>query len=150
VGEDREIEASGKSTHGNTYTSSKKHDTGRGSNIDSEKEEVWSKGNSKVPLALETKPSTHDNSSLPLVPEDELAYPEGGIEAWLVVLGGWCGMFCSLGIASTLATFQAYVLENQLSSYSASQVGWTFSIWTFLTFAYFIYVDPLFDVYGPG
>lgn len=97
----------------------------------------------------DTKLPPPDNASLLLTPEDEVTYPEGGLTAWLVVLGGWCGMFCSLGIANTLATFQAYISENQLSSYSSSQIGWIFSIWTFLTFVCGIYVGPLFDVYGP-
>lgn len=24
-------------------------------------------------------------------------FPDGGVEAWLVVLGGWCCLFCSFG-----------------------------------------------------
>jgi len=29
-----------------------------------------------------------DGSALPLIPEDDFHYPEGGLKAWLVVFGG--------------------------------------------------------------
>jgi len=84
-----------------------------------------------------------------LSPEIVHIYPEGGFRAWLVVLGSFCAMFASLGIANSLASFQAYISENQLSSHSPGQIGWIFSIYTFLSFACGIYIGPLFDVYGP-
>ncbi len=80
---------------------------------------------------------------------DEHVYLEGGLRAWLVVFGSWCAMFASLGIANTLASFQAYISKNQLSDYSPGQIGWIFSIYAFLSFACGIYIGPLFDVYGP-
>jgi MFS family permease len=88
-------------------------------------------------------------SNTPPFTEEEFTYPEGGLRAWLVVVGSWCGIFASFGIGNTLATFQAYFSEHQLASYSPSQIGWIFSIWTFLTFACGIYTGSLFDVYGP-
>ncbi|KAF8861246.1 MFS general substrate transporter [Acephala macrosclerotiorum] len=90
-----------------------------------------------------------ENSSTSLNAEEEYAYPEGGFRAWLVVFGSWCAMFASLGIANTLASFQAYISRNQLSTYTPDQIGWIFSIYTFLSFACGIYIGPLFDVYGP-
>ncbi|KUJ17280.1 MFS general substrate transporter [Mollisia scopiformis] len=88
-------------------------------------------------------------SSASVSAEYEHVYPEGGARAWLVVFGSWCAMFASLGIANTLASFQAYLSKNQLSGYSPGQIGWIFSIYTFLSFACGIYIGPLFDVYGP-
>ncbi|CAG8952890.1 hypothetical protein HYFRA_00007604, partial [Hymenoscyphus fraxineus] len=79
----------------------------------------------------------------------EDAYPEGGLQAWLVVFGAWCGMFASLGVGSTLATFQAHLSVNQMASYSPEQIGWIFSIYAFLTFGCGIYTGSLFDIYGP-
>jgi MFS family permease len=116
------------------------------SNMRTEKEVGQEEHSSSIPETPETKspdrPASQD-------PEEEFTYPEGGLQAWLVVFGGWCGMFCSLGFANTLATLQAYISQHQLASYSSSQIGWIFSIWTFLTFACGIYTGPLFDVYGP-
>lgn len=79
----------------------------------------------------------------------EYIYPKGGLQAWLVVFGSWCALFASLGIANTLASFQAYISQDQLSSYSPSQTGWIFSLYIFLTFGCGIYIGPIFDVYGP-
>ncbi|KAJ8071097.1 hypothetical protein OCU04_001440 [Sclerotinia nivalis] len=81
--------------------------------------------------------------------EDEYKYPEGGLQAWLVVLGSWCGMFCSFGIANSTGSFQAYLAANQLASYSDSQIGWIFSLYSFILFIGGIYIGPAFDVYGP-
>jgi hypothetical protein len=93
-------------------------------------------------------PSLEESDSVSLNPDGHV-YPEGGFRAWLVVFGSWCGMFASLGIANSLASFQAYISDNQLSSYSPGQIGWIFSIYTFLSFACGISIGPLFDVYGP-
>jgi len=79
----------------------------------------------------------------------ECTYPEGGLQAWLVVFGSWCALFASLGIANTLAIFQAYISQDQLSSYDPSRIGWIFSLYVFLAFACSIYIGPIFDVYGP-
>lgn len=95
-----------------------------------------------------SSPASAANSLL-LEVEDSHIYPEGGLRAWLVVFGSFCGMFASLGIANSLASFQAYISENQLVAKSPDQIGWIFSIYTFLSFACGIYIGPLFDVYGP-
>lgn len=31
--------------------------------------------------------------------EDEVTYPDGGIRAWSVVLGGWMTSFCAFGVS---------------------------------------------------
>ncbi|KAK4214068.1 riboflavin transporter MCH5 [Rhypophila decipiens] len=76
-------------------------------------------------------------------------YPEGGVRAWLVVLGAWLALFASLGLMNILATFQTYISNNQLTEYDTSSVGWIFSLYTFVSFFMGIYVGPLFDKYGP-
>lgn len=79
----------------------------------------------------------------------EETYPEGGLQAWSVVAGSWFCLFASLGLMNSIGTFQAYVLNNQLSSYSEGTVGWIFSIYTFLAFFCGVYIGPVFDKYGP-
>ncbi|EEY19315.1 riboflavin transporter MCH5 [Verticillium alfalfae VaMs.102] len=66
--------------------------------------------------------------------DEELAYPEGGLDAWLVVLGAWCAMIPSMGLLNTMAVLHAYVSENQLSHISQSASGWIFSIYAFLLY----------------
>lgn len=76
-------------------------------------------------------------------------YPEGGLQAWMVVLGSWFSLLASLGLMNTIAMFQAYVLSHQLQGYSESTVGWIFSLYTFLAFFCGVYIGPIFDKYGP-
>lgn len=62
-------------------------------------------------------------------------YPEGGMKAWLTVLGAWCAMIPSMGLLNTHAIIQAWVLEHELKGLPESQVGWIFSCYAF--FLYF-------------
>jgi hypothetical protein len=76
-------------------------------------------------------------------------YPEGGLKAWLVVLGSWSTMISSLGLMNTIAIFHSYTQTHQLSAYNEGTIGWVFSIYTFLAFACGVYIGPIFDKYGP-
>ena len=77
-------------------------------------------------------------------PDDpDVDYPEGGLRAWLVVLGAFCGMVASFGIMNTVGTLQAYVMEHQLAGYSPDTVGWIFSIYIFLAFFWSVPGDSL-------
>ncbi|KAI0839622.1 MFS general substrate transporter [Hypoxylon sp. FL0890] len=75
-------------------------------------------------------------------------YPEGGLRAWLIVLGSWCGLLGSLGLMNTIATLQTYIATHQLSDYDEGTVSWIFSLYTALCFLCGVYVGPLFDRYG--
>lgn len=81
--------------------------------------------------------------------EEEETYPEGGLQAWLIVFGSFAGLMASLGIANTLGTFQAYISDNQLSAYNESAIGWIFSLYAFMAFFLGIYIGAAFDKYGP-
>lgn len=81
--------------------------------------------------------------------EIETEYPEGGLQAWLVVFGSWCALCSSLGLMNTLGIFQAYISTHQLSTYSEGTIGWIFSIYTFMAWFCGIFVGPLFHKYGP-
>lgn len=80
---------------------------------------------------------------------DGETYPEGGLRAWLVVLGAWLALLSSLGLMNTLATFQTYVMTNQLKEYDEGTVGWIFSIYTFVVFFGGLFIGPIFDKHGP-
>jgi hypothetical protein len=66
---------------------------------------------------------------------EESNYPEGGTQAWLVVLGAWCAMVPSMGLLNTLAILEAWVSTNELSNMAPSTIGWIFSCYGF--FLYF-------------
>lgn len=83
-------------------------------------------------------------------PQDQADnYPEGGLRAWLVVLGSFSGMTASFGILNSAGTFQAYLISHQLAQESPSAVGWIFSLHAFLTFFCGVQIGPVFDAYGP-
>ena len=81
--------------------------------------------------------------------DDAKSYPEGGLRAWLVVLGSFSGMCASFGIMNTVGTFQAYLSTHQLASYSPSSVGWIFGLYVFLSFFCGVQIGPIFDAKGP-
>ena len=72
----------------------------------------------------------HSGDSL----ENHTDCPEGGWEAWLVVLGAWCAMIPSMGMLNTIGVIDAWIGENQLSSLPKSQTAWVVSIYAFLLY----------------
>ena len=78
-----------------------------------------------------------------------LDFPEGGMQAWLVVLGSFCAMLSVYGVINTAAVFESYFATHQLAAYSPSDIGWIFSLYLFVVFFVGIQVGPIFDRYGP-
>lgn len=76
-------------------------------------------------------------------------YPEGGWNAWSVVIGSWMACFSTIGIMNSLGIFQAYLEEHELRGYSSGEIGWIFGLYTFLAFFCSIQVGPVFDAKGP-
>ncbi|KAL4949706.1 major facilitator superfamily domain-containing protein [Aspergillus filifer] len=76
-------------------------------------------------------------------------YPEGGIQAWLVVLGAWCAMIPSMGLLNSLGTLHAWTSSHQLQEYSESSVGWIFGAYGFFLYVAGAQAGPIFDCYGP-
>ena len=76
-------------------------------------------------------------------------YPEGGFQAWLVVLGAFCGTASSIGLYNTSGLFEAYMATQLLPNESSSKVGWIFGIYAFVTWFLGVQVGPTFDAMGP-
>ncbi|KAJ5203843.1 uncharacterized protein N7498_004722 [Penicillium cinerascens] len=84
------------------------------------------------------------------VPFDaEITYPEGGRDAWLVVLGAWCGLTSSLGIYNTTGVFEVVISRVLLPDVSSSNIGWIFSVYAFLNWVCGMQIGPTFDAMGP-
>ncbi|KAI1114045.1 major facilitator superfamily domain-containing protein [Nemania sp. NC0429] len=130
--------------HGEDAFFSEKHDVDTNTNPNPEMFVV----ENDHPLPSENEKSDEESGrAVPILGEE--SYPEGGLEAWLVVLGAWCGVVAALGLLNTLGTFQTYLSTHQLSEYSEGTVGWIFSLFTALCFFCGVYIGPLFDKYGP-
>lgn len=69
--------------------------------------------------------SAHVNEALTPQPSST-TYPEGGLHAWLVVLGSWAGMTVAFGYVNSIGTFNAYLGQNQLRDYDESAIAWIF------------------------
>ncbi|RDL31922.1 uncharacterized protein BP5553_09324 [Venustampulla echinocandica] len=76
-------------------------------------------------------------------------FPDGGLEAWLVVLGGWCSLFCSFGWINCIGVFQEYYQTNLLSQYSPSTVSWIPSLEVSMMFLGGPIFGKVFDTFGP-
>ncbi|OKL61824.1 hypothetical protein UA08_02489 [Talaromyces atroroseus] len=77
------------------------------------------------------------------------SYPEGGRDAWLVVLGAWCGLTASLGIYNTTGVFEVVISKVLLPEDGSSTLGWMFSIYAFVTWICGVQIGPTFDAMGP-
>ncbi|CBF83899.1 protein mctA [Aspergillus nidulans FGSC A4] len=76
-------------------------------------------------------------------------YPEGGLEAWLIVLGAWCAMVPSMGLLNSLGTLHAWTSSYQLTDYSESEIGWIYGAYAFFLYVAGAQTGPIFDCYGP-
>lgn len=86
--------------------------------------------------ALSVEDGPPDPSSLPASETTERTpdlsdFPEGGLEAWLVVFGGFCAQFCTFGVINCVGVFVEYYVSGPLKMYDASQVSWITSVQTF-------------------
>ncbi|KAJ3499815.1 hypothetical protein NLG97_g22 [Lecanicillium saksenae] len=75
-------------------------------------------------------------------------FPDGGVKAWLVVVGGFLTYFVTFGLLNSFGTFQAYYGTNVLHSHSASDISWIGSIQLFLLFIGGLAFGPIFDTKG--
>ncbi|OJZ89764.1 hypothetical protein ASPFODRAFT_58433 [Aspergillus luchuensis CBS 106.47] len=67
--------------------------------------------------------------------DDSIYYPEGGLQAWMVVFGAWCAMVPALGLMNTAGTLHIWTSTHQLRDYPESSYGWIYGAYGF--FLYF-------------
>jgi hypothetical protein len=81
-----------------------------------------------------------------VAPVMETEYPEGGREAWLVVLGGWFGLFCTFGLVTCVGVFLEYYQTGPLAEYSPSTISWITSLQVFFQVGGSAVVSHFFDL----
>ena len=84
-----------------------------------------------------------------LNPWDPSQFPDGGVEAWLVVLGCFCCLFVSFGWIGVIGVFQEYYQLHQLKDYSPSKVAWIPALTACFMFLGGSWVGRIQDNYGP-
>ncbi|KAF8173184.1 MFS general substrate transporter [Mycena galopus ATCC 62051] len=80
-----------------------------------------------------------------LVVSDEISYPDGGLRAWLIVLGAFFSVFSSFGYINSWGVFQAYYELQLLRGNSSSAIAWIGSIQMALSFGVAVLMGRLFD-----
>lgn len=95
----------------------------------------------------ESRPKNEDITmyTLEANPDD---FPDGGLRAYLVLAGSFCGLIADFGIPNSLGPLEAYVSNNQLSGAKQSTVSWVFSLHLGVMFFCSIFSGGLFDKYG--
>ncbi|KAF8520751.1 MFS general substrate transporter [Hysterangium stoloniferum] len=78
-------------------------------------------------------------------PTPPVAFPEGGMAAWLTVIGGAAVLFCTLGAVQSFGVFQDYYTRVSLTERTPSEVSWIGSFQLFLLFAMSLVSGKLFD-----
>ncbi|KAG7087559.1 hypothetical protein E1B28_013514 [Marasmius oreades] len=71
--------------------------------------------------------------------------PDGGLRAWLVIVGIFCLAFTAFGCMSTWGVFQAYYEETLLKGSSSAKIAWIGSVQYALVFTPSMVVGRLFD-----
>lgn len=61
----------------------------------------------------------------------ELAFPDGGLKAWLSVAGGLLAQISSIDFLSAFSVFQSYYSQVTLPDSSASDISWIGSLQIF-------------------
>ena len=79
---------------------------------------------------------------------DDETYPDGGLRAWLVVLGSFFLLFVTFGFQASVGLFQLHWSLNQLSDSSPNRIAWIPSVFIFLSLALSIQTGAIFDRYG--
>ena len=79
-------------------------------------------------------------------------FPDGGFEAWLVVFGCWCGLFCTFGLINCIGVFETYYVSERgpLRDYTPGDVSWITSCQTWgMTFGGLVVRSAVLSFHSP-
>ena len=71
--------------------------------------------------------------------------PNGGVVAWLQVVGSWIIFFNTLGILNSYGQFQTLYETDILRDETSSNISWIGSVQFFLCFVTCIFTGPIWD-----
>ncbi|KAI0671264.1 MFS general substrate transporter [Trametes maxima] len=91
---------------------------------------------------------TEKRASLTCVPAPP-TYPDGGLQAWLTVVGAFFALFCTFGQLNSFGTFQTWYADHQLRNTPPSTIAWIGSLQLWIFFFSGGFIGRLFDAYGP-
>ncbi|EME87960.1 uncharacterized protein MYCFIDRAFT_48210 [Pseudocercospora fijiensis CIRAD86] len=98
-----------------------------------------------VSEAQHTSPSSSPAQQPAAAPAAPGPVPNGGVQAWLQVLGGWMLFFNTWGILNTFGVFQTYYESGALFTETSSNISWIGSIQAFMVLVVGAFVGPIYD-----
>ncbi|KAK0498269.1 major facilitator superfamily domain-containing protein [Armillaria luteobubalina] len=106
--------------------------------------QTQSTDNNSIAETNEEKNKTEENDG----PSKDVAgdFPDGGLRAWLVIVGTMCSMFSTFGFINAWGVFQAYYEETLLSDSDPSAIAWIGSIQYALVFMPGLVTGRMFDI----
>jgi MFS family permease len=90
-------------------------------------------------------PSQPSNPPQSGPPNPHGAIPNGGLQAWLHVVGGFMLFFNTWGILNTFGVFQTYYESGQLFTKSSSDISWIGSIQSYMVLMVGFFSGPIYD-----
>ncbi|KAJ9121507.1 hypothetical protein QFC22_002124 [Naganishia vaughanmartiniae] len=100
-----------------------------------------------VPVLLE-KQTLNTIEKQPIDGSEDV-YPDGGLQAWSVLVGGFLTTFCGFGMIAGYGAFNTYYHKNLLSDYPLSVTAWIGSVSSCVTFAGATIGGTVMDRFGP-
>ncbi|KAJ3782744.1 MFS general substrate transporter [Lentinula aff. detonsa] len=95
-----------------------------------------------IPATPSPNPQDIDEKNYEVI---DVTFPEGGLQAWLTVMGGWMIVFCTFGAIQSFGVYQDYYTRISLSDQSPSHISWIGSVQIFFLFSGGIISGKLFD-----
>ncbi|GAV52820.1 hypothetical protein ZYGR_0AI01020 [Zygosaccharomyces rouxii] len=80
--------------------------------------------------------------------EEENEFPDGGLQAWLAVLGAFVGLVPVFGMLNSVGAIESYISKHQLKDVPSSTVSWIFSLYLAFSFLSCIFSGGYFDRNG--
>jgi len=96
-----------------------------------------------APVISEKEKVVDAEAAPPPPPPAAFDVPDGGLEAWSVVLGGWLVLFSTFGYVNAFGVYEDYYVQELGQSPSA--IAWIGSFQTFLQFACGLVTGKIFD-----
>ncbi|KAK6201023.1 major facilitator superfamily domain-containing protein [Scheffersomyces amazonensis] len=75
-------------------------------------------------------------------------FPDGGLQANLVLLGSFIGLIADFGIANAMGAIESYVSTHQLLNDKQTNVSWVFSLHLGVMYFGGVFFGELFDKFG--
>ncbi|PWN31529.1 MFS general substrate transporter, partial [Meira miltonrushii] len=100
----------------------------------------------------QSKDATEQKDTTPPAPNPLMspsAFPEGGKDAWLCVLGGCLAFTAGVGFINSFSVFQAYYRSKTLPGHSDDDIAWIGSIQLWGAFFFGLPAGKMSDKFGP-